>query len=107
MTDNLLSVHANEACDTSMRRCDAIVPRDPCVPMSDEMWEALHDRWPDAGPLGVAFRIAKDLDACRDLLIGRLVDPLRLDGAEVERAVQATHVQLVSPLDAYGFRRAA
>lgn len=100
MDDNLLQVHANDA-------CDAIVPRDPCVPLSDEMWEALHERWPDAGPLGIAFRIAKDLDACRDLLLGRPVDSWRLDCVEVERALRASHVQLVSPLDVYGFAVAA
>jgi hypothetical protein len=85
----------------------SIVPRDPWEPITAEMWSALHARWPNGNLLACAWRIARDVDALHDLLLGRTVAPERLDKAEVESALEERHVQLVSPLDAHGFGWAA
>lgn len=84
-----------------------IVPRDPRVPLEFEHRYFLAQDYPDGLRLRVAFAIANDLGACRDLLAGRAVDPVRLNTARLQRARQAQFVQLVSPLDAAGLEVAA
>lgn len=56
-------------------------------------------RWPDAGRLQIAFRLAVDVEACADLLAGRPVDPARLDPLQRAKAQEARLVQLVRPID--------
>jgi hypothetical protein len=84
-----------------------LVPLDPNEPLEFEHRYFLAKDYPDGLRLRVAFAIANDLDACRDLLAGRKVDPVRLDAVRVRRARQAGFVQLVSPLSAAGFEVAA
>ena len=47
----------------------------------------------------VALRVAADLDACRDLLLGLPVDPARLDPAGLTWASERRWVQLARPID--------
>lgn len=49
--------------------------------------------------IDVALRVAKDLDACRDLLAGHAVDPERLDADGLEWAREQRWVQLARPID--------
>ena len=57
-------------------------------------WATLAQRWPHPERLQVAFRLAKDLDTCQQLLDGQPVDPGRLDPAELRKAKQRLLVRL-------------
>lgn len=58
----------------------------------------LENRWRDPTRILVAFRLAKDLDTCRDLLTGIPVHPSRIDQNALHEAKQTTYVQLVAPI---------
>jgi hypothetical protein len=92
-----------ETADMTQPRQDGggIVPRDTFEPLTDEIWEALHEAYSDENiaMVGVAMRLALDLETCRALLEGRPVDPVRIDQAELAKAKRRTLVQLVAPLD--------
>ena len=49
--------------------------------ISLEEWDRVKTEalWPGGERLKVAFFLAPDWQTCRDLLLGRYVDPLRLD----------------------------
>jgi hypothetical protein len=47
----------------------------------------------------VALRVARDVDACRDLLLGLPVDPDRLDSDGLAWASERGWVQLARPID--------
>jgi hypothetical protein len=79
-----------------------IVLRDPCQPITAEMTAALEAAYPSVQRLRAAFALARDVEACVDLLAGRPVDPVRLDPVELVRAREATLVLLVSPLENLG-----
>ncbi len=76
-----------------------IVPRDPHEPLTRARWDALAAAYPVPHKIRIALRLARDLEACRDLLAGVPVDPSRLHRAELEWAKRKTLVQLVAPLD--------
>lgn len=61
--------------------------------------QQLRERWPDTQRLIVAFRLAKDIDACEALLLGQAVDPARIHQDELQRALEPRLVQLVRPID--------
>lgn len=69
----------------------------------------LHWDYPDAycDRVAVAMKLALDLATCVGLLEGRAVDPCRLDRVEVEKAKQASLVQLVRPLEVLALEAAA
>lgn len=64
--------------------------------------EALHDydtarleqRYPHPERILIAMRLAKDLEACKTLLQGRPLDPIRIDQAELRKAEQRRLVRL-------------
>lgn len=70
-------------------------------------WQAIRDYdaarleqlWPHAERLQVAFRLAKDLAACEELLKGAPVDPGRVRQDELQKALEPRLVQLVRPID--------
>jgi hypothetical protein len=76
-----------------------IVPRDPYEPITAEMQEALRAAWPDGERLTIAWRLARDLDALRDLLAGRPVSADRLDREALFTARRRSLVQLRAPLE--------
>ena len=71
-----------------------IVPRDPWTPITAEMCEELHRRWPHPYRLVVAMRLARDLETCRELLLGLPVDPDRLDPQVLRWASERLLVRL-------------
>jgi hypothetical protein len=55
--------------------------------------------WPHPERIAVAMRLALDIEACEALMLGRPVDPSRLDPDELRRALEPGLVQLVRPID--------
>ena len=76
-----------------------IVSRDPHLPLTLGQREELERAYPEAQRLLAAIKLARDLDACADLLAGRPVDSARLDQAELASAKRRTLVRLVAPAD--------
>jgi hypothetical protein len=78
-----------------------LVPRDTLVPLTQETWARLRALYPDdhVQKIGIAMRLALDLDTCRAPMERRSVDPVRLDNAELARAKQRSLVRLVAPID--------
>ena len=56
--------------------------------------------------IDVALRVALDLEACRDLLLGLPVDPGRLDPNGIAWARERGWVQLARPVDVLPLRTA-
>src|SRR4051812_3511693 len=78
---------ANEAMNAT--GATGIAPRDLFEPITPETLERLREAYPTYQRLSVAFALPlrpRDLDACRDLLAGRPVDPVRLDKAALFNA---------------------
>jgi hypothetical protein len=76
-----------------------IVPRDPWQPIRAEIWAKLERRWPNAERLVTAWRLARDIDTCADLIAGRPVDQARLDPEAVFAARRKSLVTLTAPID--------
>ena len=74
-----------------------IVPRDPYVSLTLGEREQLERLWPHTHRLLAAIKLARDIDACCDLLAGRPVDLSRLDPAELEHSKRASLVRLLAP----------
>lgn len=77
----------------------SVVPRDPFELLPADWREQLEEKWPDGARLTWAWRLARDLDACADLIAGRAVDPSRLDPSQLRLANEARLVVLVRPVD--------
>ena len=71
-----------------------IVSTDPYEPIWEELWTALRERWPHPYRLVVAMRLARDVETCRELLLGLPVDPDRLDPEAVSWARERQLVRL-------------
>jgi hypothetical protein len=76
-----------------------IVPRDPLVLITPEMWQALRVKYPDGALLAAAWQLAKDPDALADLLAGLPVSQGRLNQDALVEARRRTLVQLRAPIE--------
>ena len=76
----------------------SIVPRNPWQPLTEEMRQALRDKWPDGERLTTAWRLARDLETLRDLLAGLRVAADRLDQEALFEARRRSLVQLRTPI---------
>ena len=76
-----------------------IVPRDPWEPITEEMWAALREAWPNGERLAAAWRLAPDVDTCSDLLAGVPVSAGRLDQEALFESRRRSLVTLSAPIE--------
>jgi hypothetical protein len=62
--------------------------------LKDIDYDTLAERWPHPARIGIAMRIAKDAETCRELLEGQPVDPDRIDPKQLRWAKQRMLVRL-------------
>jgi hypothetical protein len=84
-----------------------IVPRDVDEPYTAEMRKALEAAYPTGAKLLTAFRLARDVDTCSDLLVGVPVDQSRLDQDVLVAARRHSLVALHAPIELVNVQEAA
>lgn len=84
-----------------------VISRDPYEPLPSDWQEKLRERWPDGERLATAWRLSRDLETCRDLLLGLPVDRSRLRVDALARAEESQLVRLERPIDLVDVREAA
>lgn len=65
----------------------------------DPELERLRKRWPDGERLRWAWRLARDVETCGELIAGRAVSQERLDEDALKEAHQKTLIELRAPLE--------
>jgi hypothetical protein len=76
-----------------------VIPRDIFEPLPADWREQLAERWPDAERLAWAWRLARDIETCGDLIAGRAVGSSRLNPEALFEARRRSIVQLRAPID--------
>ena len=84
-----------------------VVPSDPWAPLPVDWRERLRELWPDAEFLATAWRLAGDINTCRDLLLGLPVSRDRLRPDALAHAEENWLVVLQRPLDLFNVQEAA
>jgi hypothetical protein len=85
----------------------SVIPPDPWEPLPEGWREQLAERWPDAERLEWAWRLARDVDTCADLIAGLAVSAGRLDPDALFEARRRSLVQLRAPIELVNVQEAA
>lgn len=85
----------------------SIVPTDTFEALTPTMRAELEQRWPNGERLVWAWRLARDVETCADLIAGHPVEESRLEPDALFEARRRRLVQLRAPIELLNIDRAA